>query len=194
MANLLILIRHHQQLGFANIAKNIVLRQSQCYIVDRIAPTPKWMLPRWVYALKEPPLPLADRRGILFCFFSLRKASNAIKCEPSSKGYHPVMGTSCYRKDSIIRRKHQSKHSCFVINPIIRIIKQNKWALVHHEEPFIPKTTPNVLSIIFISRSSEKFLIYSLSSFTTSSKSVISDLPDTCHIPVSPGLIARRLR
>lgn len=33
-------------------------------------------------------------------------------------------------------------------------------------------------------------LIYSVSSFTTSSKSVISLLPLTCHIPVMPGLIA----
>lgn len=33
-------------------------------------------------------------------------------------------------------------------------------------------------------------LIYSVSSFTTSSKSVISLLPLTCHIPVIPGLIA----
>lgn len=32
--------------------------------------------------------------------------------------------------------------------------------------------------------------IYSLSSLTTSSKSVISLLPLTCHIPVIPGLIA----
>ena len=34
------------------------------------------------------------------------------------------------------------------------------------------------------------FLIYSVSSFTTSSKSVISLLPLTCHIPVIPGFMA----
>ena len=36
--------------------------------------------------------------------------------------------------------------------------------------------------------------IYSLSSSTTSSKSVISLLPLTCHIPVIPGFIASRAR
>lgn len=35
-------------------------------------------------------------------------------------------------------------------------------------------------------------LMYSLSSRTTSSKSVISLRPLTCHMPVMPGLIARR--
>lgn len=35
-----------------------------------------------------------------------------------------------------------------------------------------------------------QFSIYSLSNLTTSSKSVISLLPLTCHIPVIPGLIA----
>ena len=40
------------------------------------APTPKWMLPRRNYfALYEPPLPLADRRGIFICaYFSYRES------------------------------------------------------------------------------------------------------------------------
>lgn len=37
-------------------------------------------------------------------------------------------------------------------------------------------------------------LMYCLSSFTTSSKSVMLLRPLTCHIPVSPGLVARRAR
>lgn len=36
--------------------------------------------------------------------------------------------------------------------------------------------------------------MYCLSSFTTSSKSVMLLRPLTCHIPVSPGLVARRAR
>lgn len=36
----------------------------------------------------------------------------------------------------------------------------------------------------------KKILIYSVSSRTTSSKSVISLRPLTCHIPVIPGLMA----
>ena len=37
-------------------------------------------------------------------------------------------------------------------------------------------------------------LMYCLSSFTTSSKSMMLLRPLTCHIPVSPGLVARRAR
>ena len=40
----------------------------------------------------------------------------------------------------------------------------------------------------------EYSLMYCLSSFTTSSKSVMLLRPLTCHIPVSPGLVARRAR
>ena len=40
----------------------------------------------------------------------------------------------------------------------------------------------------------EDSLMYCLSSFTTSSKSVMLLRPLTCHIPVSPGLVARRAR
>lgn len=43
---------------------------------------------------------------------------------------------------------------------------------------------------ILISNPISQFSIYSLSNLTTSSKSVISLLPLTCHIPVIPGLIA----
>lgn len=38
------------------------------------------------------------------------------------------------------------------------------------------------------------YIMYCLSSFTTSSKSVMLLRPLTCHIPVSPGLVARRAR
>ena len=62
-----------------------------------------------------------------------------------------------------------------------------------HFDPFIPRTVPMVLKKILISRPMLKFLMYSLSSLTISSKSLMSDLPDTCHIPVRPGFMARRL-
>ena len=59
------------------------------------------------------------------------------------------------------------------------------------------------LTLEFIYKVSEKLdmsspivhsLMYCLSSFTTSSKSVMLLRPLTCHIPVSPGLVARRAR
>lgn len=63
-----------------------------------------------------------------------------------------------------------------------------------HIAPFRANTTPIVLKRILISSAKLQLVIYSVSSFTTCSKSVISDLPLTCHIPVIPGLHARRAR
>lgn len=60
----------------------------------------------------------------------------------------------------------------------------------HHLDPLPLSTTPTVLNRILISIPTFQFLTYSISSFTTSSKSVISLLPLTCHIPVSPGFTA----
>ena len=57
-------------------------------------------------------------------------------------------------------------------------------------DPTFPSTTATVLNRILISNPGFHFLIYSVSSLTTSSKSVILLLPLTCHIPVSPGLNA----
>lgn len=61
---------------------------------------------------------------------------------------------------------------------------------IHHLDPLPLSTTPTVLNKILISIPIFQFLTYSISSFTTSSKSVISLLPLTCHIPVSPGFTA----
>ena len=61
-------------------------------------------------------------------------------------------------------------------------------------EPSFLNTTNTVLNRIFISIPIFQFSIYSLSSLTTSSKSVISLRPLTCHIPVIPGLIANLAR
>lgn len=60
--------------------------------------------------------------------------------------------------------------------------------------PLFPNTTPTVLITIFISNPRLQFVIYSLSNLTTSSKSVISLLPLTCHIPVIPGFMASLTR
>ena len=51
--------------------------------------------------------------------------------------------------------------------------------LIHHLDPLPLSTTPTVLSSILISIPIFQFLTYSISSFTTSSKSVISLLPLT---------------
>lgn len=61
---------------------------------------------------------------------------------------------------------------------------------LHHIDPSLRSTTSTVFISIFISSPIFQFSIYSLSSLTTSSKSVISLRPLTCHMPVMPGLIA----
>ena len=63
---------------------------------------------------------------------------------------------------------------------------------LHHIDPSLRSTTSTVFISIFISSPIFQFSIYSLSSLTTSSKSVISLRPLTCHMPVMPGLIASR--
>ena len=63
-----------------------------------------------------------------------------------------------------------------------------------HSAPCPFRTTLTVFSIIFRSRRTLQFSIYSWSNLTTSSKSVISLRPLTCHIPVIPGFIPARLR
>lgn len=60
--------------------------------------------------------------------------------------------------------------------------------------PFPVSVIMTVLKRIFQSRAILQFVIYSVSSRTISSKSVISLRPLTCHIPVIPGLIAIRAR
>ena len=61
-------------------------------------------------------------------------------------------------------------------------------------EPSFLNTTNIVFNNIFISSPMFQFVIYSLSRRTTSSKSVISLRPLTCHMPVIPGLIASLAR
>lgn len=54
------------------------------------------------------------------------------------------------------------------------------------------KTLPMNLEEDALTASEEKYKSSSVSSLTTSSKSVMSLRPLTCHIPVIPGLIAIR--
>lgn len=61
-----------------------------------------------------------------------------------------------------------------------------------HTDPSFLITTITVFKRIFKSNPISQFSIYSRSNLTTSSKSVISLLPLTCHIPVIPGFIASR--
>ena len=63
----------------------------------------------------------------------------------------------------------------------------------YYSDPLPVKTTATVLNMICRSLTIEKFRMYSLSNFTTSSKSVMSDLPEICQSPVMPGLMDRRL-
>lgn len=61
-------------------------------------------------------------------------------------------------------------------------------------DPSLPRTVFTVLNKILTSSAGVHSFIYFVSSLTTSSKSVISLLPLTCHIPVIPGLIASLAR
>ena len=63
-----------------------------------------------------------------------------------------------------------------------------------YSAPLCRKIAPTVSSRILISRPMLQLSIYSRSSFTTSSKSLISLLPLTCHKPVIPGVIESLLR
>ena len=67
---------------------------------------------------------------------------------------------------------------------------RNKLHLSSYIDPSRLITETTVFQSNLISIPTFHSLIYSVSSFTTSSKSVISLLPLTCHIPVIPGLIA----
>ena len=58
--------------------------------------------------------------------------------------------------------------------------------------PLPNKTTLTVIRIILISSQKEELSIYCISSFTTSSKSLISLRPLTYHNPVKPGIIEPR--
>ena len=60
--------------------------------------------------------------------------------------------------------------------------------------PSFVKTALNVFRRIRISRPILQWLMYSVSSLTTSSKFVILLLPLTCHIPVRPGFVASLAR
>ena len=63
-----------------------------------------------------------------------------------------------------------------------------------YSAPFPVNTTATVCSRILKSRERLQLSIYLRSSFTTSSKSVMSERPLTCHRPVRPGVMEMRRR
>ena len=63
-----------------------------------------------------------------------------------------------------------------------------------HSAPFPVNTTATVCSRILKSRERLQLSMYLRSSFTTSSKSVMSERPLTCHRPVRPGVMEMRRR
>lgn len=75
---------------------------------------------------------------------------------------------------------------------VLILIKISSLLYYNHIDPSFLTTTITVLKSILTSNPISQFSIYSLSNLTTSSKSVMSLLPLTCHIPVIPGLIASR--
>lgn len=82
----------------------------------------------------------------------------------------------------------------FLLNIFQHNTLNQKFLIITHIDPSCLKTEATVLIKILISNPKFQFAIYFISSFTTSSKSVISLLPLTCHIPVIPGFIASRAR
>lgn len=82
----------------------------------------------------------------------------------------------------------------FLPNIVQHNTLNQKFLILAYIDPSCLKTEATVLIKILISNPKFQFAIYFISSFTTSSKSVISLLPLTCHIPVIPGFIARRAR
>lgn len=98
-----------------------------------------------------------------------------------------------YRKDrkTVIQRTDGAEFALFV--PVHSILSTLP------EKNFLSISKGIVVCrshIVNISKSNPmlQWLMYSLSSFTTSSKSVMLLRPLTCHIPVRPGLVARRAR
>lgn len=65
---------------------------------------------------------------------------------------------------------------------------------LHYMAPRFLRTAPTVLKRSLKSKPMDQLQMYSVSSLTTSSKSVISLRPLTCHMPVMPGFMARRAR
>lgn len=70
----------------------------------------------------------------------------------------------------------------------------NLLPLSFYIDPSLTKTVFTVIHKILISSAGLHSFIYFVSSLTTSSKSVMSLRPLTCHIPVMPGLIASLAR
>ncbi len=73
-------------------------------------------------------------------------------------------------------------------------IRHNHTDVMHHLAPLCPRTTTIVCRRILKSSVSDQLSMYSRSRRTTSSKSDMSLRPLTCHMPVRPGVIDRRLR
>lgn len=81
------------------------------------------------------------------------------------------------------------KHCVNLLEPL-KLMLHPFFRLLTYLAPLsLLNTTCIVLNNIFISRFKLQFSMYSTSMLTTSSKSVISLRPLTCHTPVSPGVI-----
>lgn len=84
-----------------------------------------------------------------------------------------------YRKDrkTVIQRTDGAEFALFVpVHSILSALPEKNFLSISKSSPML------------------QWLMYSLSSSTTSSKSVMLLRPLTCHIPVSPGFAARRAR
>ena len=136
------------------------------------------------------------------------------KCRSLSMNVHYIIFSKCTVKSCKKRRTHSCKPFfldsrnifltdsfifCFIVilctthmmaGTVITGDCTATFFFPYYTDPSLFSTVITVLNRIFISSPKVQLLIYSVSSLTTSSKSVISLLPLTCHIPVIPGLMA----
>ena len=131
----------------------------------------------YLYVYSTPPLTIRTR------LILLSRHSHTLPSQQNPQRYmHPLH--PALRSNSIP----------FLPNIVQHNTLNQKFLIPAYIDPSCLKTEATVLIKILISNPKFQFAIYFISSFTTSSKSVISLLPLTCHIPVIPGFIARRAR
>lgn len=109
---------------------------------------------------------------------------------PSFKAPRVSPGRTCEEKQTSGSSSSEAKVREEAISAFYEPLFQR---LPAHMAPFRFSTVITVLYSIFTSSQRLQLQIYCLSSFTTSSKFVISLRPLTCHMPVMPGFTAKRI-
>ena len=192
-----------------NCLSSVIFCQYPLYSVLTVSRKPFYRSPiahlwRWHRRNPKPPLIYRNTKYLYFypkCY-SLNNLSNYLLLVilltssyiiPLRNVYIYILFTQLKRsqKQNILhssraRTPQQHKRPCLSCRGVPSIFE----SALPYIDPSFFSTTITVFISIFISSPIFQFSIYSLSSLTTSSKSVISLRPLTCHMPVMPGLIA----